>query len=274
MYPGHLLQLQSDGSVQPHQTAGARVPIRVAVEDAYQGSVKSTPYSANNVTMFQLCAKGDLMLMQVAGGQNVAEGDELMSSGDGTLSSLFGPVLYNITASSTNLTNTNTETTFSNGTYSISANQLRAGDVIRISGTAEVLVQNSTNTNRFKVKLGSSVLADSTALNLAANADVNFDVAVTVRTIGAAGTFVSQGSINETQANLDSTAINTQIANNVTVTDTQSAISVNNVAVLTQLKITVERSGGIHPLFEAAEAINNAGGTSSTPGAWIRVTVL
>lgn len=276
--PGMLLAAEASISTQavvgylPHNVPGGAGPIVVAEEDAWQGGTVNTAYVVNNIGIVRYAAKGDELLMRLASGQSVAALTPLMSNGDGTLTpTVTAADLLNIVADSNNVTNTNTETTFTpGGSYAIPAGTLAAGDVVRIQGVAVVTAQNSTNTNRVKVKIGSTILADSTALNLAANAVVEYDVQLTIRTVGNSGTYVVQGTIGggvpgtafPTYQFTDSAAINTNAANTITITDTQSAASTGNTTKLSQNRISLTRSGGFTTIATSMEAINNSGGTT------------
>lgn len=270
--PGHLLELRSDNGVAPHTVKGGNPGLlAVAEEDALQGKTTVDAYVVGNPVFTRHPAKGDVLLMRLLSGQSVAEGAQLMSNGDGTLTAattLTVVSLLNNVADSSAVTNTAAETTFSTGTLAIPANSLSVGDVLHIRGAVIVTAQNSTNTNRVKVKIGTTVIADSGAVALAANDVVEFDVFVTIRTIGASGTLVAEGTVTagtpgtatETPVVVASTAIDTTAIQTVTVTDTQSAASAGNSAKLSQLLIDNRKTtvGGAG-LFTAKEAVNNTG---------------
>lgn len=289
--PGHLLQKQSDGGVVRHATAGAGpVEILVAKEDVFQGGTINGVYNVQSQTyanytsgsqvMVHVAAKGDKLLMRLASGQNVAAQTQLMSNGDGTLTAFFGPTLYQIVAPSTVVTNVNTETQFSNGTYTIPANFLAVGDIIRIAGKVFVIAENSTNTHQVKVYIGTgpTTLLDTTALQLAANDVVEFSLDLTIRTLGSSGTFVASGTLKYTisgtstikAVTIASTTIDTTVAETIAVKVTPSVANAGNQVRLDELTVIDSRAGGFAPVVQADEAINNSGGT--TP--FIRVLVL
>lgn len=268
--PGHLLQLNSTNGVAPHSVKGGDPGILiVAEEDALQGNTVNTAYVVNNPVFTRYPAQGDVLLMRLTAGQSVLEGAPLMSNGDGTLTSLLGqaPLLNDVTDSAV-ITNTVAETTFSNGTFAIPANTLVVGDILHIRGTAVIVAQNATDTNRVKVKIGTTVIADSTALNLPAGNVIEWDLYVTIRTIGAGGTYVVEGTIGGGAAGtafgkdvfLDSTAIDTTVVQTITVTDTQSAASAGDQAKQSQLLIENKRNTGIASRFTAKDTLNNTAG--------------
>lgn len=86
VYPGHLLQLDSDGDVTVHSTDGGRArPVKVALEDELQGNDINDAYSADNRLRLVTAKPGDKLQMKLAAGEDIAIGDELVSNGDGTL---------------------------------------------------------------------------------------------------------------------------------------------------------------------------------------------
>lgn len=275
VYPGMIVRRQTTDKMKAHDVAGGAGPLAVVEEDALQGKTIDDSIADATFLPFWYPKPGDMLLFRLAAGQNVAIGDKLMSAGDGTLTSLtgIGPnFLANNVADSSNITNVTAETTFSNGTVSIPANTLKAGDVIRIRGTAVVTGQNSTNTHQVKVKIGSTTLADSGAVSLAASDVVEFDLYLTVRDIGATGHFVVMGQINFgtpgtatwRAVNVASTVIDTTAAASITITSTASAQSTGNVIKLSQLQVSQTSSGGFMPLVEAAEAVDNSLGSTNT----------
>jgi hypothetical protein len=281
--PGQILLRNSTGKVIPHNVVGGSGPIIVAIEDALRGFTKDDAIPNNDLVRCYHAKKGDMFLCRLAAGENVANGAKLMSAGTGALQAYpsgGGDTLYNITAASTNITNTSAETTFSNGSYAIPANTLKAGDIVRIRGRATVTGQNSTNTHQVKVYLGSTAIADSGAVALAANDVVEWDLTLTCRTAGASGTFVlsgtiaagTPGTVTTKAVQLASTAIDTTVANTVAVKSTASAASTGNIIRLDEYSITENdaATSGFAVLFEAAEAKDNSAGTDDT---WIRALV-
>ena len=103
-------------------------------------------------------------------------------------------LLFSQVAASTAVTNTVTETAFDQA-YTIKANTLRPGNVIRIRAQATPSSGNSTNTLTLKLYLGTTVIIATAAFDVTdAGGDVGyFDVDIVIRTIGASGTLVACG---------------------------------------------------------------------------------
>ena len=147
-----------------------------------------------------------------------------------------------------NISNISTETAFAT-TGTIPAQALQAGDVIHVRAVAQVTAQNSTNTNRFKLKIqntgNNTTLFDSTALNIAANGMcvVDFDIFLTAA--GASGAFYAIGESNVANLNagaksvqaVANTAINTNTAITIQLTDTVNAANAGNNATLLDLEV-------------------------------------
>ena len=288
LFPGMLLLENSSGAVIAHGTAGALAAINIAEEDANQGNTILDALTSGDTIPFRRGAKGDVFLVLLQDGQNVSRGAQLMSAGDGTLIVNPGEVLANITAPSANITNIDAETTFSNGSYTIPANFLKVGDVVRIRAKAFCSGQNGTDTHRVKAYIGATALADSTALALDPNDWVMFEIALTIRTIGASGTFIADGYmttvvatvITTTSFTVVSTAVDTTATQAITIKSDASAASAGNIIRLDEFLVELNRAGGLHTLFRAEEAINNSAGSgeyvakSIADAEFIRASVL
>lgn len=98
-------------------------------------------------------------------------------------------------AASTALTNSTTETNFDNSTLTIPANSLNVGDVIRVRAQVIATATNSTDTLTVKLKLGSTAVASTGAVDVANNDIAYIDADLVVRTIGATGTLVATGAV-------------------------------------------------------------------------------
>ncbi len=85
VYPGHLIQLNSDSKVLPHDTVGGKGEAMFAQEDALQGKNVATVYSASAIVGVIIPSKGCEVYARIQDAQNISEGDPLMSGGDGTL---------------------------------------------------------------------------------------------------------------------------------------------------------------------------------------------
>jgi hypothetical protein len=276
VYPGMLLGQNSSLQVAAHAVEGGGGPLLVAEEDALRGGDITQVLNSGDAIPFRRAARGDLLLMLLQNGQNVAANTPLMSAGDGTLEAALSNPLYLITAPSSGITNTVTATTFSNGSYTFPANFFQAGDAVHIRGRAVVSAQNSTNTHDVKVLIGAgpTTLFDAGALALAATQYVNFDFWLTIRTIGSSGTMVADGNaennaggtVADTPISLASTSINTTLSQALIIQSTASAASTGNVIALQEFQIDITRANaGTQTLVYAQEAINNSSGTGTSP---------
>lgn len=249
--PGHLVTLNSVGSIVKHTVRGGKCERMFLREDSLQGLTYLDTYTnGQNGGQYFICPPGTELQALLKAGENVAARDFLMSNGDGTLCKAVSGVLVENLADSTTVTNTVAETTFSNGTVTIPANNLRAGDIIRIRGTVAFPATNATDTATVRVKLGATTVLTIPATDVA-NGDVaQFDVSVYVRTVGAAGTIVASstfsigvlGTATLRTSTLDSTAIDTTVAQAITVTVQWSVANAGNQAILRTL--VVEKIAG------------------------------
>jgi len=153
-------------------------------------------------------------------------------------------LLYDNVAASAAVTNTTTETDFDKS-YSIPANTLKAGDVIRVTAQVIATATNSTDTLAIKLKLGSTVLATSGALDVA-NDDICVVAAtIVIRTAGASGTLVAcgfitigvEGTSTVKAFKLASTAVDTTVAQVLKASATWSVANAGNSCRLDVLAI-------------------------------------
>lgn len=284
-YPGQIIKLAANGTMAAHATVGRVGRLLVVTENVLDrgGSIR-TSIPSGLFAPYYIPAKGDKLLLLLRTGENVVAGQGLCSNGDGSLKSCPDGVelLSQILAASSNITNVTADTAFSNGTYSIPANFLAAGDRLRIRGKAVVSAQNSTNTHRVRMYLGSTAVADSGAVALAANEYAQFDATITVRSIGATGSLIASGVVGSNPAgvqgvqniNLAATAFDTTAAIAVTVKSTASAQSTGNVIALQEFSVELLRANGDDVVVYADEAIDNSlGGEEFGDAAFIRVAV-
>ena len=277
-YPGYILARQSNDKVIPHNVSGGNArPLMIQIEDALSGGIITTKCASGNICRFYYPNPGDLFLCLIANGQNVTEGDYLMSNGDGTLiefnASPGGEKLYEILAPSTTITSTGTETAFSNGSYTIPANFLQVGDVLRMHAKAFLIAVNSTNTHRIRLYIGATTLADSTALSLVASDVVIIDITMTIRTITASGTFIADGVVTysisgtftEVPFTVASTTIDTTVTEAVVIKSLASASSSGNQIRLDEFVIELDRAGlpTEYPVMQAADTLNNTSGSAA-----------
>jgi len=275
-YPGMVLRQDSNNSVRPHDQAGGGGPLLLAIEDALRGGTINQVLPSKDNIPFYRPARGDLFCGLLRAGYLATSGQDLISYGDGTLIPLTPTSAYAIGAPSTVVTNTATETTFSNGSYAIPLNSLNLGDVVRIHAKVNCLSVNSTNTHQEKLYIGATVLCDSGPLPLTAGDYVMMDLSLTVQAIGATGSFVASGSLQySVQGNVTvksitvpATAIDTTAAETVAIKSTASVANANNQVQLAEYTIGISHVSSVVPLLRAFETYDNTlgVGTSMFPG--------
>ena len=82
--PGNLVYLLSTGLVDNHSVAGGYAPEKAfAVEDELQGNNIDTLYASGAVVQYEIYRSGDEVLVNLASGNTVNEGDKLESNGNG-----------------------------------------------------------------------------------------------------------------------------------------------------------------------------------------------
>lgn len=111
-------------------------------------------------------------------------------------------LLYANTAASTAHSNTTTEALFDTQ-YSIPANMLKAGDVLKIRFQGIATATNSTDTLTIKLYIGGlsgTALLTGTATDVANNNIFAGEATVIIRTVGASGTFVAVGTHTDVPA--------------------------------------------------------------------------
>lgn len=179
----------------------------------------------------------------------ISEGKRLVSGG---LNPGVLPVIaYTNTAASTAVSNTTTETLFDKS-YSIPANSLRVGQLIRIRYQVIATATNSTDTLAVKLYIGGltgTALISHAATDVADNNVVSGEYEVILRTVGASGTMVGCGTYKSVPAAegtmtikddiLASTAINTTAAQVIGVSATWSVASASNSCRLDFLRVEI-----------------------------------
>lgn len=303
IYPGMLLMDDGAGNVQPHNVAGGVAELMFALEQGLIGLAgmpgttgKGTfdAYDAGSRVQFYRAAAGDKLNVLLANGQNAAEGNYLASDGAGHLqvipSAQISGNLYETTAASTEVTNTTTETKFSTGSYVLPANFLQAGDILHIRAQGIADLTNSTDTLNVKMYLGGTggtLLVATGALDVVNNDEFLIDAYVEIRTIGATGTFIANGTdVIGTPGTatvksflVGSTAIDTTATKEIAVTATWSVANAGDSCRLDLMTVDlIRQSGGITPLLVVDTAVNNSGGTGTTypysPAALVLARVL
>lgn len=83
--PGYLAEIDSNGEVQAHSTAGGSAQRRFALEDENQGKGISDDYAADTIVKCGVFKPGDEVYAKLADGETAVIGSKLESAGDGTL---------------------------------------------------------------------------------------------------------------------------------------------------------------------------------------------
>lgn len=284
--PGHVVALNASGELVLGPSYLGNVEKMFALEDTLRGSNDLggrnlwDAYDAGDRIPYCIAKRGDEIASRLAIGQNVAVNDTLISFGDGTVVRAAGTIpaanlTYTTVAASATITNTATETDF-NQTAVIAANTLKAGDLIRVQAHAVCSATNGTDTLTVKLKIGSTVIASTGALDVANGDVVLVDALLVVRTIGASGTFVASGIINigvpgtaTTKVfNLASTAIDTTVNQTIKLTGQWSAVSSGDVVALQSFVVRTDpidddAYGYFGALGKATEAVDNTAGSDS-----------
>ena len=162
-------------------------------------------------------------------------------------------LLYASTAASSAISGISTATAY-DVSFTIPANTLEAGDVVDVWAQGIVTAENGADTHQFKLLIGSSVVAATPAIAVAANDIFLIHARIKIRTAGTAGTFtgsgityigtpgVAAGAADVPGAHfIASTAINTETTQAITVTSTVSAASGSNSSRLDDLTIIRHR---------------------------------
>jgi hypothetical protein len=155
----------------------------------------------------------------------------LRNSGDQSL-------LFSQVAASTAVTSTSTETAFDASAFTLPANFLRAGDVIKISYQGIATATNSTDTLKARLFIGSTVISDTGALDVANNDIFVGSATLVIRTAGSTGTVVGEGWTNigtpgtstSRGFNLASTTIDTTATQAISLKGTWSTTNAGNSA--------------------------------------------
>lgn len=137
------------------------------------------------------------------------------------------PIMANAaTAASTAITASSTETAFSTGSFSVPANWLRAGSVIKFSWQGIATATNSTDTLLIKAYVNSTAVATGTATDVADSDIFAGKAEVAIRTVGASGTFVANATHTKVPAATNVATLTNQITASTTV-DTTAAVVVS-----------------------------------------------
>ena len=158
-----------------------------------------------------------------------------------------GGLYYSSAVASAALTNSTTATAMDS--VALPADTLKAGDVVEFFAQGIATATNSTDTLQVQVKIGSSVLADTDALDVADNAIWVIHGSLTIRTDGPSGTLVAGGFVNigvngTTTTKMDilaSTAVDTTAAQTLSVVGTWSVASASNSCRNDQFTVQIHR---------------------------------
>jgi hypothetical protein len=204
---GEILRLLQNGAVKTVFDNSGHLYIGEGVTDATpaNGLVSATGGSGTNIAGAHLDLAGGKGTGNAIPGQLAVRYPLIGASGT-TLQSLSAdrfPVstsLYTATTSGTAVTNTTTETSLFTGatasagsTLTIEAGSSRAGALYRMR-LYLVLQTTGTPTIRFRLKLGGTMVADSTAITTPNNSNglAFLDLFIPVNTIGATGAVLAQ----------------------------------------------------------------------------------
>lgn len=154
--------------------------------------------AASTVLVFN-AARQSVTLRAIESGSNIRW---TVVGKEGAVGVFDSQVAYVAVAASAAHTNTTTEALFDK-TYTIPANTLKAGSVIKIRYQGIATATNSTDTLLVKLYLGGlsgTALLTGTATDVADNNIFAGEAMVVVRTIGASGTFVAVGTHTDVPA--------------------------------------------------------------------------
>ena len=178
-----------------------------------------------------------------------AKGNLLSDRGDGT--QIHGRTAYTNTAASTALTASSTETLFDTS-YSIPADTLVAGQLIKIKYQGICTATNGTDTFAAVLRIGGvagTALYTHTATDVANNNIFLGEYNLIVRTVGASGTMVgfgwgknvaaAEGTITFRDDFLASTTIDTTAAQVIGVTGQFSSTNAGNSARLDFISVEI-----------------------------------
>lgn len=275
LYPGHVVEktsaATSPATVQKQSSYGKKAERLIALEDALQGKIISQAFATSDIVPLLMGDPGDLAYLRLpAGAAAVTKNAKLILNGDGCVvlaAGLARPYYSNVAVSAAAGTSSATIVAFDK-TFSFPANFLKVGDAIRIRAAVKFTATHTTDTAVLTIKIGTTTIIATTAVDVADN-DVGYiDLLLTVLTVGATGTFAVSGSwsvgvpgtATAKPFYLIPTAIDTTAAQTVTPYVTFSASDAGNAAVLEQLVAEVER---VEELFAVAEeAVDNSAGVA------------
>lgn len=89
--PGHLIEFDGSGQLQPHATAGGVARKAFAHELAAAGQSIDTAYVVGGTVKYGVHRSGDEVYAFLDAGEEVSQGDPLQSAGNGALEALESP---------------------------------------------------------------------------------------------------------------------------------------------------------------------------------------
>lgn len=202
------------------------------------------------------CKEGDGLAVGAASGQVKAVGANASAR-------------YVSVAASAAISNTVTQTAFDKS-VSLAANTLKPGSRIRVRGQVIATSTNSTDTLDLTLRLGTTDLIATGAVDVGNNDIGYIDAELVVRTIGASGTVVgvahtalgAPGTVTAKPKALASTTIDTTAAQSVNITATWSVASASNSCRLDVM--TVEVLPPVDPSVVNTWAMADAAAASGT----------
>lgn len=90
IYPGYLLQEDSNGDLQVATGTTIEGELIFAQEDALQGKTTADTYTDGDMVSAIIPKRGAIVLAFLAASTTYKKGDQLMSAGDGTLKKVTG----------------------------------------------------------------------------------------------------------------------------------------------------------------------------------------
>ena len=142
----------------------------------------------------------------------------------------------------TSVSNTTNETVLFTG--SISAAELKAGKVIRVTGMGKLSTDDASNVVTLRVKIGTvTIITMASTAKIATDKPWHTDCTMTIRTAGAGGTVSGHGHVQiedtDFSDNTSSQAIDTTAANNVTITAQWNTADADDIITIDQGYIEV-----------------------------------
>lgn len=225
---------------------GGTTQINTIVATGNSGRVAFLRFS----TVVALSNTGNILIQQPL--LTMFPGGGLILLCDGTnwrpVASIQGTVAYSTVTASATITNTVTPTSF-NRTFTIPANMLQVGSVIRIQGAGNYQ-QTANPTIAVQVRIGGTNITSNSIPLTVSNFGWSVLANLAIRTIGAGGTagigtgFIGfAGSTNSTNGLFGSISVNTTTALVIDIQVTWGAASASNIISLESLTVEILNPG-------------------------------